>query len=225
VFPHFTIPENCNIGLPRKAIVWNMKKTEEDADHVHHFSLTERCSCQTRMQQLIQYGHELHVFGFKLPLWNHRWYNTPTYCRDVHNLFERGFFRPSSTSSREEKDDPYEEEQDFGTFETSDETTAEMVGLVTRRRVFFLPTQDDDGSCDDVPTLTYSEIVGTLNSIVSHVQNDQVKMIELQAFAQGVLDSYRRGLEVHYEYTTTGTPSGFLTATSQVNTTASREKR
>jgi hypothetical protein len=71
----------------------------------------------------------------------------------------------------------------------------------------------------------YSEIVGTLNTIVSHVQNDRVKMIELQTFAQGVLDSYRRGLEVHYEYTTTGTPSDFLTATSPVNTTASREKR
>jgi hypothetical protein len=121
-------------------IVWNMKNTKEDADHVHHFSLTERCVCQTRIQQLIQCGHELHVFGFKLPLWNHRWYSTPTYRRDVHNLFESGFFRPLTTSSREEEDDPYEEEQDFGTFETSDETTAEMVGLVTRRRVALLPT-------------------------------------------------------------------------------------
>jgi hypothetical protein len=55
----------------------------------------------------------------------------------VHNLFERGFFGPSSTSSREEEDDPYEEEQDFGTFETSDETTAEMVGLVTKEGLFF----------------------------------------------------------------------------------------
>jgi hypothetical protein len=187
-------------------IVWNIKKNEDDADHVHHFSLTESCSCQTRMQQLIQCGHELHVFGFKLPLWNHRWYSTHHLLSRHPQSFRKGFFGPSSTSSREEEDDPYKEEQDFGTFKTSDEITAEMVGLAMRRRVVLLPTQDNNGSCDDVSTLTYSEIVGTLNAIVSHVQNNQVKMIELQVFAQGVLDSYRRGLEVHYEYTTTGTP-------------------
>jgi site-specific recombinase XerD len=54
------------------------------------------------------------------------------------------------------------------------------------------------------------------------VQNNTEKMVMLQAFAKGVLESYCRGLEVHLKYSTSGKENFlFPTATSRALSTAS----
>jgi hypothetical protein len=102
----------------------------------------------------------------------------------VQNLFQTGFF----ASARVDGDF---EEQDVGTFATNDESIAKMVDLVIELRMKV--QVDKHQELDDVvPTITYPEVVATLNAIGLHVQHNQDKMVKLNAFAYGVLDSYQR---------------------------------
>jgi hypothetical protein len=50
-------------------------------------------------------------------------------------------------------------------------------------------------------------------------------MVKLQAFAHGILDSHHKGLDIHFEYLTTGNKNLVLTATSRPRATASRQGR
>jgi hypothetical protein len=179
-------------------VVWPCKVAEDEAEekNIHRFSQTQRCVCRKHKQQLIQCGHELKVLGFRLRDWDHRWFTNRTYCREVQSLFETGFFGSSNRVG--DLADPNAatfDDKDSHTFETNDVCAAEMVSLTTNGWVVLL--DDDEDTTDDVaPNLTHSRITLTFNAIVSHVQHDGGGMGMLQPFAKGVLEPYRRGLDV-----------------------------
>lgn len=169
---------------------------------------------------MVQCGHELKVFGFKLVEWGNRWYSNSTYCDKVQNLFRTGFFVQNDGTVADPIDDDFE-------FTTNDECTAEVVEMVTGRQgTAVLPVADEEEiDVDEIPTVTYSEVVSTFSAIASHAQNDQPEMVKLHAFAKGVLKAYQKGLSVHPEFTTDGKENQIPTATSKVLATASKKKQ
>jgi hypothetical protein len=65
--------------------VWPVHATivETGVTSIHWFSRTSRCPYKKRKHLLVQCGHELKVFGFKLPEWSNRWFSNATYCEKV----------------------------------------------------------------------------------------------------------------------------------------------
>jgi hypothetical protein len=171
---------------------------------------------------LIQCGHKLKVFGFKMGEWSNRWYSNSTYCEQVQNLFRTGFFSSSTAVAPEPLDD------DNDVMVVDDECVAEVIQMFSDRpqvRVVQAEDAHDKDEVEEIPIVKFSEVISTFNAIASHVQNDQPELVKLLAFAQGVLKSYRKGLLVDLDFTTEGQENQIPTATSNISTTASKRGR
>jgi hypothetical protein len=170
---------------------------------------------------LIQCGHELKVFGFKMGDWSNGWYSNSTYCEQVQNLFRTGFFPPSTAIVPGPLDD-----DDDDVMIVDDECVAEVINMFSDREVRVIQAEDLHGEdeAEEIPIVKFSEVISTFNAIASHVQNDQPELVKLLAFAQ-VLKSYRKGLTVDLDYTTDGQENQIPTATSRVSTTSSKRGR
>ncbi len=204
--------------------VWPVNASTEESplSSIHQMTRTNRCSCKKRKQMLVQCGHKLRVFGFKLAQWSNRWFSNATYCKEVQNLFQTGFFIQTGASKY-----PSDKEDDFN-FETNDECTAEVVEMVIGKPVAFVGKEQVEEIVDNGETpcvVTYSEVVSTFSAIASHAQHNQPEMLKLHAFAKGVLNAYRKGLSVNLEFSTDGKANAVPTATSKLLSTAARKKR
>jgi hypothetical protein len=78
---------------------------------------------------LIQCGHELKVFGFKMGEWSNRWYSNSTYCEQVQNLFWTGFFSSSAAVAPEPLDN------DGDVMVIDDECVAEVINMFSDQQV------------------------------------------------------------------------------------------
>jgi hypothetical protein len=141
---------------------------------------------------LIQCGHELQVFGFKMGEWSNRWYSNSTYCEQVQNLFRTGFFSSSTAVATEPEGD------DDDVMVADDECVADVINMFSDRQVRVVQAEDghDKDEVEEIPIVKFSEVISTFNAIASHVQNDQPELVKLLAFAKGVLKSYRKSLRV-----------------------------
>jgi hypothetical protein len=193
--------------------VWPVNKSEEETsdENIHCFSRETRCLCTKRKQMLIQCGHELKVFGFKMGEWSNRWYSNSTYCEQAQNLFRTGFFSSLTAVAPE----PVDEDDDG--MVVDDECVAEVINVFSDRQVRVVQAEDghDKDEVEEIPIVKISEVISTFNTIASHVQNDQPELVKLLAFAQGVLKSYRKGLTVDLDFTTEGQENQIPTATSK----------
>jgi hypothetical protein len=153
-------------------VVWPVNKPEEETsnENIHCFSCETRCLCTKRKQMLIQCGHELKVFGFKMGDWSNRWYCNSTYCEQVQNLFRTGLFPPSTDIVPGPLDD-----DDDDVMIVDDECVAEVINMFSDREVRVIQAEDLHGEdeAEEIPIVKCFEVISTFNAIASHVQNDQ----------------------------------------------------